>query len=754
MFEKIVLEIKAVDEGDSAGVDMTGREWWASREAQLVLPIPSGNVVQGGWYRISLDIRDNDSNAPFLYVDYGRGVHEHDGISLRDLRVSEGRYEGLVRLSGTVRSFFLGLEPVEGSVGQLTVQRLHKGHAAAEMLIGIMRRRRGKRAKLRVVLRAIESLLKGGVGGLGEALYYEYTTHPSFDETEEYEQWCYLYPQGSRRAANTEGPLISVLMPVYNTPEKWLRRSVRSMIEQSYRNWELCIADDASTQPHVRQVLEELSASDPRIKVEFRSENGHISVASNTALAVATGRYIALLDHDDELPSDALAEVADALLRFPEWRMLYTDEDKIDEKGRRYDPYFKPDWNYELLLSQNCFSHFGVFDASLVREVGGFRVGLEGSQDWDLVLRCCELVQPDEIGHIPRVLYHWRAIPGSAALDVGEKSYAVMAGRQAVVDHLERIGQAADVELTDWGHCRVRFTVSKPEPLVSLVIPTRDGVDLLRTCVDSILNRTSYLNYEVIVVDNQSSCTRTIKYFEEISEDPRVRIVKYDAPFNYSAINNHAVGIARGSIIGLINNDIEVISRDWLDEMVGHASRPMVGAVGAMLYYPDDTIQHGGVITGIGGVAGHAYLGKPRGFGGQMYRAKLAQSLSAVTGACLVVRRRVYEEVGGLDEALKVAFNDVDFCLRIRAAGYRNVWTPWAELYHHESATRGYEDTPEKKARFQQEVEFMQARWGHTLQHDPAYNPNLALDKELFSLAFPPRACAWLGADAASSVER
>jgi GT2 family glycosyltransferase len=282
--------------------------------------------------------------------------------------------------------------------------------------------------------------------------------------------------------------------------------------------------------------------------------------------------------------------------------------------------------------------------------------------------------------------------------------------------------------------------VPEPAPLVSLIIPTRDAVELLRICVESILERTSYQNYEVIVVDNQSRNSQAIEYLNQISQYPRVRVIKYDAPFNYSAINNYAIrNAARGSVIGLINNDIEVIDGDWLAEMVGHASRARVGAVGAMLYYPDDTIQHAGVIVGVGGVAGHAYLGKPRGFSGQMERARLAQSLSAVTGACLLVRRQVYEEVGGLDEALEVAFNDVDFCLRVREAGYSNVWTPWAELYHHESATRGYEDTPEKKARFKKEVDFMLSRWGETLQWDPAYNPNLSLDSEPFSLAFPPR---------------
>jgi GT2 family glycosyltransferase len=343
------------------------------------------------------------------------------------------------------------------------------------------------------------------------------------------------------------------------------------------------------------------------------------------------------------------------------------------------------------------------------------------------------------VHHIPRVLYHWRAIAGSTALVRDAKDYAADAGARAVADHLVRIGADARVEQLPHGHYRVHWGLGERPPKVSLVIPTRDRVDLLRTCVESLLERTDYPDFELVVVDNQSRDPEALAYLASLEADGRARVLRYDAPFNYSAINNWAVARCDGAIIGLLNNDLEVISPGWLREMASHALRPEIGAVGAMLYYPDDTMQHAGVILGIGGVANHAYLGQPRGWPGHGGRAKVAQNLSAVTGACLVVRRAAFERVGGLDESLEVAFNDVDFCLRLRAAGLRNVWTPFAEFYHFESASRGSDDTPEKAARFRGEVERMQSRWQEQLYWDPAYNPNLTLFGTDFGYGFPPR---------------
>ncbi|WP_157722768.1 glycosyltransferase family 2 protein, partial [Stenotrophomonas pictorum] len=417
----------------------------------------------------------------------------------------------------------------------------------------------------------------------------------------------------ARLAVLPRRPLLSVVMPVYEAPERWLRRALDSVVAQHYPYWEFCIADDASPSPHVRTVLEEYQRRDPRIKVVYREKNGHISESSNSALEIATGEYMALLDHDDELHPEALLLVAEAVCRTPDARLVYSDEDKIDEAGIRFDPYFKPDWNYDLFLGQNCISHLGVYSLPLVRELGGFRKGLEGSQDWDLALRCVERIKPGQIVHIPRVLYHWRAIQGSTALAAGEKNYAVVAGRRAVEEHLERIGQPSEVSILPASMMRVKRSLPVPAPKVSLVIPTRDRVDLLRMCVDSILERSTYPDYEILVVDNGSVEPETLDYFDRISRLANVRVLPYPGEFNYSAINNFAVAQSRGEVIGLVNNDIEVISPDWMEEMVVHAMRPDVGAVGAMLYYPDDTIQHAGVLVGLCGVAGHVGSRHPRG---------------------------------------------------------------------------------------------------------------------------------------------
>ena len=417
-------------------------------------------------------------------------------------------------------------------------------------------------------------------------------------------------------------------------------------------------------------------------------------------MEVAQGEWVVLLDHDDLLPAHALFKVAEVINKYPNCRLIYSDEDKIDDLGVRSDPYFKSDWNQDLFYSHNMFSHLGVYDAELIRKVGGFRIGLEGSQDYDLALRCIEHITPHQIQHIPHVLYHWRIHAESTASSSDAKPYAILAGARAINEHFERCGVDALVETTASTY-RVRYALPKNLPLVSLVIPTRNGVRLLRQCVESILEKTSYSPYEILIVDNGSDEPETLQYLESLKLKSNIQIIRDDRPFNYSALNNAAVRKAKGEIIGLVNNDIEVISPDWLSEMVSHALRPDVGAVGARLWYSNDTLQHGGVILGLGGVANHAHKHLPRNAPGYMGRACLIQSFSAVTAACLVIRKYIYESLGGLNEIdLAVAFNDVDFCIRVREAGYKNIWTPDADLYHHESATRGAEDTPEKIARF------------------------------------------------------
>ena len=535
-------------------------------------------------------------------------------------------------------------------------------------------------------------------------------------------------------------PLISVLMPVYDPPLDLLDQAITSVRAQLYPEWELCIADDASKDDSVRQLLARHAAEDARIKVCYRKQNGHISEASNSALDLAAGEFIALLDNDDLLSEHALFHLALAILDNPDAGLIYSDEDKIDAGGNRTAPYFKPDWNPDLFLSHNMISHLGCYRTDLVKKLRGFRAGYEGSQDYDLALRCIETLADHQIVHIPRVLYHWRAIPGSTALSGQAKGYALQAGKRAIDDHFQRCEIDAQVQILDLGMYRVRYALPEPLPLVSLIIPTRNGLALIKQCIDSIVERTSYENYEILVVDNNSDDPATLDYLVSLQGSPRIRIIRDERPFNFSALNNSAIPKAQGEYLCLMNNDIEIISPDWLEEMIGLASQPGVGAVGAQLWYPDDTAQHSGIIIGLGGVASHAHKHFPRNHPGYFGRAMLIQTLSAVTAACLVIKKSIYEEVGGLDEAnLTIAFNDVDFCLRVVKAGYRNVWTPYAEMYHHESASRGYEDTPEKQARFTKEVNYMRQRWGESLLSDPAYNPNLTLNSEDFSLAWPPR---------------
>ena len=538
-------------------------------------------------------------------------------------------------------------------------------------------------------------------------------------------------------------PLISVVMPVYETPEPYLRAAIESVCQQLYPHWELCICDDASNSPHVRRVLDEYGAAERRIKISYRSENGHISEASNSALALASGEFVAFLDHDDQLPEHALYMVAATLAEKPELDLIFSDEDKIDTQGKRYDPYFKSDWNPDLMLSQNMFSHLGVYRRSLLDAIGGFRRGYEGSQDYDLVLRASARTKPERIQHIPHILYHWRAIPGSVALRSEEKSYASENARRAIADHLEKGRISATVTASSApGYHRVRYSVGNSPPLVSLIVPTTGKIDILRTCVTGILERTDYEALELIVVPNNTETRQEVfPYLEELSRDPRVRIVPDNrSGFNFSHVCNIGVAEAKGELIGLINDDLEVIDPGWLEEMVSHAARPGIGAVGALLYYPTGHIQHAGVIVGLGGVAGHSYLQCPRGYFGYFGRAAVLQNVSAVTGACLVMQKALFAELGGLDETnLPVAFNDVDLCMRIREKGYRIVWTPYAELFHHESATRRSDFDRDQIKRFEKEIAYMENRWGARLHNDPYYNPNLSLKFPGFELAIPPR---------------
>ncbi|MDK1020496.1 MAG: glycosyltransferase [Candidatus Hydrogenedentes bacterium] len=693
-------------------------------------------------------------NAPIphliLYARDGRELVRQASVPLRSS--ADGSIRRLLRLPDQVDELCVDTMGPADALPLSDVAFTEVGKLEAAVRLGWNRIRPSLGSPLdlaRLAVRGLGVLRSEGLGGVKSALLGRQSAQHDEDR---YAHWIERYDTlteadrdgiRSRIAAMAETPVICVVMPVYNPPVHFLRAAIESVCSQLYPYWELCIADDASTDAEVRGVLDEYRARDDRIKVVYRTENGHISAASNSALELATGQFVALLDHDDVLAEHALYMIAETVNKDPDAALIYSDEDKVDAEGKRYEPYFKSDWNPELTLSQNMISHLGVYRREIVERIGGFRIGFEGSQDYDLALRVIEQTEPGHIHHVPHVLYHWRAIPGSVALSQDEKAYPHARARQAIKEHLARRGIAADVVASRSGaYHRVRYALPDPLPRVSLIVPTRDKVELLSVCIDGVLNGTDYSDLEVIVVDNQSSDPDALAYFRHIKQDPRVRVLRYERPFNFSAINNFAVDHANGTLIGLLNNDLEVIEPSWLKEMVSHAVRPDVGAVGAMLYYPDDTIQHAGVALGLGGVAGHLHYRWPRGTPGYFGRAELVQNCSAVTAACMVMRAEVFREVGGLDaDNLPVAFNDIDLCIRIRERGYSIVWTPFAELYHHESASRGSDAAPNASVRFAREVQYMRRRWDAVLEDDPFYNPNLSLSPEdgSFALAVKPR---------------
>lgn len=537
------------------------------------------------------------------------------------------------------------------------------------------------------------------------------------------------------KAAKEEGPTFSIVMPVYNPELAQLIEAIASVMAQTYPHWELCICDDASTEPDVWTQISELAEREPRLKVQRHVVNGGIARASSAALTSATGDYIAFLDQDDTLARWALDRMARALRQFPEAALLYSDEDKIDENGQRCEPHFKPAWNPDLLHSINYFGHMLVVRRDLVEAVGGFRAGFDGSQDYDLVLRCVDAIRPDQIVHVPGVLYHWRKSHGSTAQVLGAKAGAHPSGIAALSEHMAPIGAHVSDGPFPTSY-RVRYPMPSPAPLVSIMIPTRDGGDALERCIDSILRRTLYPAYEILIIDNQCADPRTLSLLSRYQLDRRVRVIGYDAPFNFSAVNNLGAKEAIGDVLLMLNDDVEVLTGDWLNEMVPRLYQPGVGAVGAKLMYPDGRIQHAGVILGVGGVAGHSHKYYPRHHLGYFGRLVLPQTVSAVTGACLLVKKADYLALGGLDEVnLAVAFNDVDFCLRLAERKLRTVWTPYAELLHFESLSRGQEDTPEKRLRFAAEVQYMKTRWRDLLLHDRSYNPCLTLEHEDLSLS-------------------
>ncbi len=530
---------------------------------------------------------------------------------------------------------------------------------------------------------------------------------------------------------------VSVLVPLYNTPERFLKDLVESLKKQTYPNWELCLADGSDdAHASVGEQAGAYAAADARIRYRKLRKNLGISENTNACAEMASGELLALLDHDDFLKEDALFEVVKAYNETGA-PFLYTDEAMYDDGKRKVSAFhFKPDFSPDTLRSYNYICHLSVFETRLFKEAGGFRPQCDGSQDYDLILRLTE--RASSVAHVAKPLYFWRSHGGSVAGGVEAKPYCIEAAKLALSEHLQRVGLRGEVEEAGVPSCyRIRYEI-EGEPLISILIPTCDHAGDLKKCISSIQRLSTYPHYEIIVIENNSVQEETFAYYRELEGEPNVKVIRWEREFNYSAINNFGFQHAAGEYILLLNNDMEVITPGWLEEMLMFAQRRDVGAVGAKLYYPDDTIQHAGVIMGLGGVAGHSHKYFPKEDDGYLFRLKVAQDLSAVTAACMLMRADVYREAGGLDEAYAVAFNDVDLCMRICEKGYRIVFTPFAELYHYESKSRGEEDTKEKQLRFQGEVERFYERWEDVLRRgDPCYSPNLTLRAENFAYRSP-----------------
>lgn len=529
-------------------------------------------------------------------------------------------------------------------------------------------------------------------------------------------------------------PLISVAVPAYRTPPGFLEQMILSVKEQTYPHWELCIVNASRGEDGMEQVLGRYAGGDERIRVKNLEENLGIAGNTNEALEMARGEFVGLLDHDDLLAPQALFRIAEALTADPQADAVYTDEDKVTtDLSEHFQPHFKPDFNLDLLRSNNYITHFFVVRTRLAREAGGFRKEFDGAQDYDFIFRCTEGAK--KVLHVPEVLYHWRTHKASTADNPASKMYAFEAGKRAIEAHLARCEQEGTVSLRkDLGFYRVEYPV-QGEPLVSILIPNRDQKETLEKCLNSIWEKSTYNNYEILIVENNSSSPEIFDYYREIEKRPGVRILTWKEGFNYSAINNFGEKSAAGDYLLFLNNDVEVINPRWIEELLGNCQRKEVGIVGAKLYYPDDTIQHAGTVIGIGGIAGHAFLNMPRSRTGYLHKASLQMDLSAVTAACMMMKRQVFKQLGGFEERLSVAFNDVDLCLRTVQAGYLVVYNPEVELYHYESKSRGAEDSEEKVRRFQEEIEFMRCRWMDLLKKgDPYYNRNLTLSKWNYSL--------------------
>lgn len=638
--------------------------------------------------------------------------------------------------------FFVELSQLQGDWIYL-VFRSSRGKAVCPISLrrGVILRRKlgqyGKKAMRYYQSHGLGALLAKGVGKVGSL-----SKRPVV-----YQKWIQKHlpsPAELERQRKTplrSQPLISVVVPLYRTPPKYLEEMIASVRGQTYGNWELCLSDGSGADSPLRDILQGWEKRDPRIRVAYQEEPLKIAQNTNEAINLSKGDYLAFMDHDDQLTPNALYECAKAISQDSQIQLLYSDEDKMSMDGHQFfQPHMKPDFNQDLLCTVNYICHLFVVRRDILGQAGLLRPEYDGAQDYDFILRCTEAVEEGRrrknIRHIPKVLYHWRSHEDSTSENPESKLYAFDAGQRAVQAHYGRIGVRAEVSKGEYlGLYRTRF-LRDHDPLVSVIIPNKDHRQDLERCLDALEGKSTYPNLEYIIIENNSEKEKTFAYYRELeASNPRAKVVYWDGEFNYSAINNYGVTFAEGEYYLFLNNDTEIINEDCVEELLGYCMRPDVGAVGARMYFEDDTIQHAGVVIGFGGVAGHCFVQQPRGYSGYCHRIICAQDYSAVTAACMMVPREVFQEVGGFSEELAVAFNDIDFCLKVGQAGKLVVYNPYAELYHFESKSRGLEDTPEKVARFNQEIAVFEKRWPDILRSgDPYYNPNLTLDSQDFSL--------------------
>ncbi len=733
-----------IPENDLEAIPGSLGEWRSTGTKPVFNLVSHNQKYPSGWVYMESSLDRKGSNfTAHLYVDTGSGYSGQTGIPIPATR--KGKIKHVFRLPQCVRGLYWAPMQSEGMINHkpVIIYKIGQFERIIRMFswsaFDLWKFRKASQVRLHGLSLATLLFNLQGAYDASAKLRFNFAP-PSYEafirDYDTLHESDTIAIQKHLKVVQYK-PLISVIMPVYNTPEKLLVRAIESVRNQLYPRWELCIADDASTQSGVRNVLERYQL-DGRIKTVFRSQHGCISTTINSALKIAVGDYVAVLNPRDELAMHALYHVTVEINQHPEADFIYSDEDKIDAANKRHSPFFKCDWNPDLLYSFNYIAHFGVYRRSILIQIGGFRRDYEGGQDYDVALRYIKKIPHAHIHHIPFVIYHCRSSKDTEPL---KQNYAADASLRALRDHFKDQQIRAIKEGLFPGSYRVLYSLPQKPPKVSLLIPTRDGFEILQACIESIRNKTNYPDWEIIILNNQSRDRQTLRYLAEIIKDKRCHVIDYNLPFNYSAINNFGAKCATGEILGLLNNDIEVINPDWLTEMVSHAVRPGIGAVGAKLYYTDGFVQHAGVIIGLGGFAGHAHRLFPSDHPGYTGRAMLTQNFSAVTAACLVLRREVFDIVGGMDDVhLSVAYNDVDLCLRIQNAGYRNLWTPYAELYHRESYTRGDDnDSAKKRARFNDEKKYILRRWHTDIIPDPFYSPNLTLDKEDFSIAHIPR---------------